>query len=400
MNSAKKILVLVPDGVGIKNYMYARVFQNPDINITLFHNFDSDTIRHINREMTTHSNIEIPAYKESLREKFLRELINVSRLRYNHKRVNNPTILEFRKSGHKSIKLALFYRLINILSVGIRSYKTILWLEKKYDLAIRRNSFYTQLTEILTTESPDALFCTHQRALKAPTVFAAAKDLGIPTTTVIYSWDNIPKARLALRSDHYLVWSDYMKRELQLFYPEISSEQITTTGTPQFEFYKDPENLIDRATFFKKYELDTSRKLLCFSGDDELTSPYDPQYLEDVAEAITQAGKESEYQIVFRRCPVDVSGRYDGVVSKFPKLIVEIPPLWNFNSKIWSAVYPTYDDVKLLVSLAYYTDAVINVGSTMAFDFGMFQKPCFYINYDQPNSSKWTVDVIYRFQHF
>ena len=88
------------------------------------------------------------------------------------------------------------------------------------------------------------------------------------------------------------------------------------------------------------------------------------------------------------------------MIEKYPDLIVDMPPIWNFNSDIWTAVYPTYDDVILLASLAYYADAVINVGSTMAFDFGMYEKPCIFINYDAVKDPDWTVDFIYKYQHF
>ena len=60
------------------------------------------------------------------------------------------------------------------------------------------------------------------------------------------------------------------------------------------------------------------------------------------------------------------------------------------------------EDVQLLVSTVYYSAIVVNLGSTMAFDFGMFQKPCVYINYDQANkvNPNWSVNTIYQFQHF
>lgn len=400
MTSKKNIFILIPDGVGIKNYLYSKTFKNSEAALTLFHNFDADTIAQIEKEVTITAKIEIPAYKESVREKFLRELIHLARLQYNAKKVDNPTILDFWKKGHKSLKLKAFYSLVTLASKFVNSYQSILKLEKKYDASLRKNAFYKQLSSILAQHRPDIIFCTHQRALKAPTVFAAASDLNIRTATVIYSWDNLPKARLALRADTYFVWSSYMERELQLFYPEIPSEQIQVTGTPQFEFYKDPKNILEKDAFFAQYGLDKGKRLLCFSGDDTRTSPYDPDYLNDLAEAITQSGLDSTCQIVFRRCPVDVSGRYDWVLKKFPNLIVDMPPLWNFNSKIWSAVYPTFEDVKLLVSLACYADLVINVGSTMAFDFGMFDKPCLFINYDYKEDPNWSVNTIYNYQHF
>ena len=167
-----------------------------------------------------------------------------------------------------------------------------------------------------------------------------------------------------------------------------------------FEFYTNPENIIPKAVFYKKYQLNETKKLICFSGDDMRTSPFDPEYLHDLAEAITKEDLDSKYMILFRRCPVDVSGRYDWVLKKFPNLIKEAPPLWNYNASKWTAVYPTKDDVKLLVSTAYYCDVVVNVGSTMAFDFGMFQKPCIFINYDVKKDANWSVDTIYQFQHF
>ncbi len=398
--SRKKILLFVPDGVGIKNYLYSKTFQNVSASLSLFHNFDNDTISQIEKEVSLDAKIEIPIYFEGIREKYLRELIHVCRINHNAKKVDNPTILNFKNSRHKGIKLKLFYTLIAFNAKFVTGYGTILNFEKRYDKVLRNSKFYKEVHAILKNHNPDSIFCTHQRALKAPTIFAVAKDLGIETTTVIYSWDNIPKARLALKADVYLAWSQYMKEELQVFYPEISSDKIKVTGTPQFEFYKDKSNIIEKDVFFKKYGLDHNKKIICFSGDDAHTSPCDPEYLNDIASAIVAIGMDMEYQLVFRRCPVDVSGRYDWVLEKFPDLIVDLPPLWNFNSDIWSAIYPTVEDIKLLVSLCFYGDVVINVGSTMAFDFGMFGKPCIYINYDQVKDKNWSVNIIYQFHHF
>jgi hypothetical protein len=400
LEETKRILIFTPDGTGIKNYLYSNVFKNSSATLTLFHNFDDDTLAHLDREISIDTYLTIPKYKESVREKFLRELIHTARINFNTKAQQNPSIQAFRKRDHKTIKLKLFYAAVSISARSFRSYPSILRLERKYDASLRMNTFYHEVKDVLKAHQPDVLFCTHQRALKAPTVFAAAKDLGIKTATVIYSWDNLPKARLALKADKYLVWSEQMKKELETFYPEIVSEKIKVTGTPQFEFFQDEKHIIPKTEFYSKYGLDVNKKLICFSGDDIKTSPNDPHYLNNLAEALSEAGLRSTYQIVFRRCPVDLSGRYDWVIQKFPNLIVNIPPLWNFNSKVWTAVYPQYEDIKLLTSLAYYCDVVMNVGSTMAFDFGMFHKPCIFINYDHGPLKNWSVDTIYRYQHF
>lgn len=400
MDKKERILLLVPDGTGIKNYLYSNVFKNTNHELILLHPFDDDTLSYIKTNVTLDSCIAIPKYTESIREKFLRELIHLARLRYNAKEVENLTILKFWKRGHKSLKLKIFYTAVQMVARTVRSYARIEALELKYDESLQKNPFYKKIEAILKEYTPTRIFCTHQRALVAPTVFKVARDLGISSTTVIYSWDNIPKARLALRADNYLVWSGFMKEELHSFYPEIPLDKITVTGTPQFEFYNDLKYVYCKEEFYKKYGLDENKQLICFSGDDVKTSPYDPQYLNDFATQITEQGRANDFQIIFRRCPVDLSGRYDWVLQKFPKLIVDMPPLWNFNSEKWTAVYPTHEDVKLLVSLALYADVVVNVGSTMAFDFGMFDKPCIYIHYDHKKDRNWSVDTIYKYQHF
>lgn len=399
----EKLLIVLPDGVGIRNYLYSNIFNKLKGNIVLFHNLGIETIDYLKNYNISYNYRSIPNYNESLKEKYLRELICLSRLYYNSNKVDNLSILSHWVWQQKTFSKKIFYKWIEFQARFYSNYDSILQLESKYQNEIRKKPFYKEVKTLLQKENPQNIICTHQRGLKMATIFAAAKDLGIPTTTVIYSWDNLPKARLALRADIYWVWSAYMKNEMANYYPEIPQNNILITGTPQFEFYQDQNNIIDKNTFYETYQLDLDKKIICFSGDDELTSPDDPKYLEDVAEEITKAELDTEFQILLRRCPIDLSGRFDSVIKKYPNLIKEAAPIWNFNTaSSWTTIYPTFEDVKLLVSTAFYSDIVINLGSTMAFDFAMFKKPCVFINYDQKNKTNpdWSVETIYKFQHF
>lgn len=403
MNTKNKILLLFPDGVGIKNYLYTDVFDTSKEELILFHNFDKNTEKEISQITNIETLIKIPKYSEIVLEKFLRELICLLRLRNNASITQNPTILSNWKKKHSSFKNKIFYKTIEFCAKFSSKYRHIVALENKYQHVIRNTSFYKEVRIILKNIEPDVLFCSHQRGVQCAAIFAAAKDLGIKTTTVIYSWDNLPKARMALQADKYLVWSEYMKNELKLYYPEINEKQIFITGTPQFECYQNPNNIIPKEAFYTRYNLDLTKKIICYSGDDVLTCPDDPQYLENLAEELVKNNLDITYQILLRRCPVDISGRFDTVILKYPNLIKEAPPLWNFESNSsWTTIYPLQEDVKLLVSTAYYSDVVVNLGSTMVFDFAMFQKPCVYINYDQENkvNSDWSVKWIYKLQHF
>lgn len=399
----KKTLLLFPDGVGIRNYLYSDVFDTNEDDLILFHNFDEKTIKNIGSITNINSLKKIPPYKESIKEKFLRELICFSRLKYNAKRTKNFTILYNWKTNHKKLKNKLFYKTVEQFSKLVLTYNHIVSLEKKYQKAIRKTSYYREIETILKELNPKILFCSHQRGIQCATIFAVAKDLGIASNTVIYSWDNLPKARLALRADKYLVWSEYMKNEMKDYYPEIDNATVIVTGTPQFECYRKEENIIPKEVFYKKYDLDISKKIICYSGDDTKTSPDDPKYLNDLAEELIKNNLDKEYQILLRRCPVDVSGRFEPILKKHKTIIKQAPPIWDFKeAKGWTTIYPLPEDVELLVSTAFYSDIVVNVGSTMAFDFSMFNKPCVFINYDQVDKTDidWSVKTIYNYQHF
>lgn len=403
MTGNNKIVLLFPDGVGIRNYLYSDVFKDSNAELILYHGFDPKTVEDIKRSSAIQHDVIIPKYKESVTEKFLRELICLARLKQNAKRCNNKTILTNWNTNHKSFSKKVFYKGIEVASLFVKTYKTILKLEAMHQKAMRKSVFYKEALQLLHDIQPNVVFCSHQRAVQAGPIFAAAQYLGIKTVTVVFSWDNLPKARMAVKADKYLVWSDYMKDELSFYYPEIKSEAIEVTGTPQFEFYQQKELIESKEDFYSKYDLDPNRKVICFSGDDSKTSPDDPKYLNDIAEEITKAALNTEYQILLRRCPVDLSNRFDAVIQKYPDLIKEAQPLWKFNNeKDWTTVYPSVDDIALLLNTVYHSEFVVNVGSTMAFDFMMFNKPCVFINYDQEeqNEVNWSVNTIYQFQHF
>lgn len=400
--SKKKVLFVVPDGVGIKNYLFTEILPlllKEKVKILVYHDLDNTAIKEVKKiHDIDFDTFKISSYKESLIEKFLRETIVFARLHYNAKLVNNPTILtnwNYNKKGLQKI----FYKLVQFFGfITSKSYKNILWLEKKYD-NLKPNTLQKEIN-FLNQHQIDIVFSTHQRAVNAIPIFKAAKKLNIKSVGVIYSWDNLPKARLAVKTELYLVWSKYMKKELKLFYPEIKEKNINITGTPQFDFYKDNKNLLDKDMFFKQFSLDIHKKTICFSGDDKLTSPYDPLYLEDLCKAIYNNNFQEKVQIIFRRCPVDVSGRYDKIIKKYTKIIHPIAPLWSNDQKNWNTLYPFYKDVQLLTNICAHSDLVINLGSTMALDFSFFNKPCAYLNYNTTKDHSWSVETIYKFQHF
>lgn len=398
----KKILFVVPDGTGIKNYLFSNIIQyltDEKVELIIYHALSDDALEEVeNLHNVILTKKRIPKYRETKKQKFFREAICYARLHHNAKLTENTTILTNWNRNKKGVQ-KIFYK-------GVEAYGK--WLSKNYDNIVKLEEAYqTELLKSITPVKtylnelkPDVIFCTHQRALNAIPIVKAATVLGIKTVGAIYSWDNLPKARLSVRTDNYLVWSTYMKEELMKFYPEITEDKITITGTPQFELLQNETHIEAKNTFYKKYQLDPNKKIICFSGDDEKTSPYDPIYLKDLAETIANNGLKDQVQVIFRRCPVDLSGRYDAIVAEYNDFIVPIAPLWSNTQQHWSELYPFVEDVKLLSNICQYSDLVINLGSTMAHDFAVFNKPAAYINYDVKEDRNWSVDMIYKYEHF
>jgi hypothetical protein len=399
---SKKILVLLPDGVGLRNFAYSNfveagkkqgfqvLFWNQSpfpINNEL--NFDEIALP----ILPLHPFTDI--FKRSRKEIEIRQF---------YKKTSNKVYFSYLFSpsnkGLKNKIKNLFVTLITFLFNSEKGLELIRILIKRLE---RKSLNYKRAKDQLIQQRPDLVFCTNQRASQAITPILAAQDLNIPTACFIFSWDNLPKATMVIETDYYMVWSDYMKKELQYYYPYITAEQIEVTGTPQFENHTNTELISSKEAFFETYQLDRTKKYICFSGDDITTSPYDQCYLEDVAKAVRELNSKGQnLEIIFRRSPADCSNRYDAVIEKFQQEINLINPLWKNFGNSWNLKMPLKGDTELLISIIFHTELVINVGSTMVFDFITHNKPCVFINYNPQNinSDKWDIKNIYKFIHF
>jgi hypothetical protein len=336
----------------------------------------------------------------ALTDLYKRAKINLELKAFANKFNNNIYYHYIFKSKIVNVKQLIKRLIVWWFEVNYKNKSSVLFT--KMQEAERRGSYYKQCKLLFEKEKPNLLFCTSQRAINAIAPVVAAKDLGIPTACFIYSWDNLPKATLILNTDYFFVWSNYMKNELLEYYPHINHNQIIVTGTPQFEIHFEKKLKQTRQEFFKSYGLDPTKKYLCFSGDDVTTSPHDPQYLEDVARVVRTLNQEQDnWRIIFRRCPVDFSNRYDQVLQDYATEITPIAPKWQRLANSWDAVLPLQEDNALLLNTVAHCELVINLGSSMVFDAACQGTPCAYIAYNPEGVAlQKDVHTIYKYLHF
>ncbi len=397
----KKIFILIPDGIGLRNFAYSKFvsigtslgYKNIFWNSTPFDltSLGFEEIKIENQK--THWLTDV--LKNAKKHVELNLFINQSRdLTYDGYR------FPFESKTFKSfLKNTVTQIIIKFQSTPDGLLKIRQTIKNKE----RSTPYYLKCKETLQAENPALVFCTNQRPVLAVAPILAAQDLGIPTATFIFSWDNLPKATMVIETDFYFVWSELMKQQLLYYYPYISEKQIIISGTPQFENHFDVDNLLSKEVFFKKYNLNLNKKYLCFSGDDVTTSPDDPKYLDDFANAVTTLNSKGyNLGIIFRKCPVDFSGRYNEILENHKDLIVSIDPIWENTNFAWNTILPTPEDVILLSNTIYHTEFVVNLGSSMIFDYASFNKPCAYFNYNQSkmNDKLWSIHKCYKYIHF
>jgi hypothetical protein len=399
-----KLFLLVPDGTGIRNFVYTDFIRQcieAKINVSIWASSSIVELTNVEIEKImlpkiNHTNTLIEIKRRAWQNSLLKYFDN----KFNDSVYSTyifPSNIENMKNIIKNI-VRYFFEITHKDEFAIKK------LKLSYENSVRKTAYYNMCKKTLETNQPDILFCTHQRSSEALGPMLAAKDLGIKTICFIYSWDNVPKATLYVSADYYFVWSEYMKNELVKLHPELNPKNVLITGTPQFSIYSNKNEYLDRIDFAKTYNLNSNFKWICYSGDDITTSPLDQEYLNDLCESVLQWNQNhfDQLHILFRKCPSEISNRYNDVIEKYNEIITVVNPLWvNLdNEKNWNCIVPTVEDNKLLLALVNHCAMVVNIASTMALDFGIKNKPCIYINYEKRNNLDWSVRKIYNFIHF
>src|SRR5579875_534509 len=103
-----KLCFLVPDGTGIRNYLYSRLISEfpEDTEILLWHNIAEKAVAEV-KELHPGANISeerIPVYVENFQQRVLREAATYARLQWSAQLVDNETIRAFWKKHDLNVK--------------------------------------------------------------------------------------------------------------------------------------------------------------------------------------------------------------------------------------------------------------------------------------------------------
>lgn len=400
-----RVLLLVPDGVGARNFLLGPFFEEASrrLSLSLLHAIPRESLEAFSagRALPAPSRELLPAGRSGALQLFLRKTLSYAHMRWGDtramranrsRRLGGPWKRRALETGSRVFARAAAF------PAGIEQ------LDRMHRTLVGRRTEVEGYRALFSEWRPSVLFCTHQRPLEVLAPVLAARSLGIPAATFVFSWDNLTsKGRIAAPFDHYLVWSDLMKRELLRFYPRIAPEGIRVVGTPQFDPYVREEVAVPREEFFRSVGADPARPLICYSGGDAGTCPEDAEHVGVLLDLVRSGAIGGWPQVLLRPSPVDDGGRYDNVRRLYPELLYA-KPRWVHGSRgDWSRVVPLPEDVTFLANLVRHADLNVNVASTMTLDFAIRDKPVVNVAFDIADPPPFGVplwDHYYRYEHY
>lgn len=398
----QKVFILLPDGVGLRNFaltQFNTLGKEMGYEIVYWNNTPFKIKGELGYEEVVIENNQINTWTTVYTRARKRCELNVFDRKFKESVYNTYNF----PHSYKGFKNAIKSINVDFLVATKSTEKGVNSIREKIKKLERSSVKYDYCKKQLQEHKPDLIFCTNPRPSQAIAPILAAQDLGIPTASFIFSWDNLPKATTLIEPDFYFVWSDYMKKELLQYCPYVKENQVFVTGTPQFESHFDKSLLQTKEAFFKTHNLDLEKKYICFSGDDIVTSPLDQYYLEDLALSVRELNQKGyNLGIIYRKCPVDFTERYDAVLEQYKDVIVSIDPLWRPIGTSWNEIMPTKEDFALQANICEHTAFVGNIASSMVFDFVAHDKSCLFFDYEQPQLQKGIRDIgqNYKYIHF
>jgi hypothetical protein len=400
----KKLGLVITDGVGFRNFILS------DFLSEAIQQFDTVTI-YSGLPMNAYDAIpqsdifikELDVFVEGKPTWFFRKWKEVAHLQKYRSFYGMKDSLETGFPTTNSAR-SLLVKLIYGCTRLIHSDASILLAEKVQFLSFSKSTITQSYMKLLKEDQPTHLFFTHQRPPFLAPFLYAAQQLKIPTSTFIFSWDNLAsKGRMLGTFDYFLVWSRLMQSELVYFYPMVKKEKVRVVGTPQFEPYVMPKYKTSVEEFYSKFRLDANLKTICYSCADISIGANDPVVIRAIANAVRNNEITTKVQLMVRTSPAEDDSRFKHLREEFSEIIWNVPQ-WILTREnhveSWSQRVPSEEDIKDLRSVLENVDLNINMCSTMSLDFMLFDKPVINTVFGNPENGLYNDRRFLNYNHY
>ncbi len=238
---------------------------------------------------------------------------------------------------------------------------------------------------------------SHIHCQNAVPVMHAARKLGIKTATFLFSWDNLTsQGRIMPPCNQHLVWNDQIKSHFLEIYDNVKPEQVSVTGTPQFDFHFHKDKLWSREDYCAKIGADPTRPIALYTTGMANHMPGEHITVERIGDMLNTFPEATRPQLVVRVYPKDKTGRFEDTKSRRKDIIFPHIP-WEPNY-----LTPMPEDLILWTNMLQHCELGINVASTVALELCMFNKPALNVAYNPVGVNIFPIDYsrYYTWDHF
>jgi hypothetical protein len=246
--------------------------------------------------------------------------------------------------------------------------------------------------EQLKALAPDLVWSTVSVSAREYPYLLAARDLKIPVVASIHSFDNLTSRSVIPESDHYLVWSETMKDQLMRLYPRTISDQVTVTGTPQFDFHRWPSSLWPRETTLRRLGLPRQARFFLHAASHGSLAPEEPSLVAQISQRMRADDFLRDYWLVVRLHPLESDERWRAVRENGGRVVLSRP--WNLppDAEGWTFAMP--EEQACLISSLVHAEACVNIASTMTLDAAILDRPVIGIEFSsEPGCPR---DILYE----
>lgn len=263
----------------------------------------------------------------------------------------------------------------------------------------RRARDLTEARASLERIQPDVLWSTFCVSPLEYPYYLAARDMGIPVVTSILSFDNLTSRGVIPEYDHYLVWHEKMRDQLIRLYPHTRHEQVTVSGTPQFDFHRTPAYTWNREDTLRRLGVPAGARYVLYAGSHVGLAPAEPALVHGIAQHLHDSPEMRDLWMVVRIHPLETRDRWRPVTDVFPNVVVctawETAP----DADGWTLSHP--DDQAMLVSSLTHAVACVNVASTISLDAAILDRPVLGIDFSgEPAAPQDIMYQEYEAEHY
>ena len=226
-----KVLLFLPDGIGIRNFIYTDFLHKAkenNIEVTVL--VEKILLNAIENDVRK---LELPSHKTSSSWiELMKKSWEIALLKYQSKKFNAPVYLSyiFKKKRTNAQKVKAIFEYLYV-SISKNSAQKVAQLKVNYLEATKKLDYYKACKELLQNEKPDIIFCTHRRSLKAVAPLLAAKELEIKNVLPYSIVGGNPAKEIKKRFSENIInellelkWWDLSNKEIEKLNPLFFSD--------------------------------------------------------------------------------------------------------------------------------------------------------------------------------